>query len=137
MKKVTKFKQKAAISLFSLATMFSLSGCDLLPSNNGSFNEYAVVQGFVLNVDNEGISNVTMVLKDVNQYEIGRSITDETGLFQFSDVDIGQYELTMILPDTKYLGPNSAIVFLVDGTSSTCKIGNIKLDYAPSYGELH
>lgn len=137
MKRINKLKQKVAIALFSLGTVFSLSGCDLLPSNNGSYNNFSLVQGFVINKENEGISDVTMILMDINQDEISRSITDATGLFEFSDIEIGQYELKMILPTTQYIGPNEAIYFMADGSTSTCKIGNIKLDNAPQYGPLH
>ncbi len=137
MKIINKLKQRIAVALFSLGAAFSLGSCDLLPSNNGSFNDFSLVQGFVINKENEGISDVTMILMDINQVEISRSITDTTGLFEFYDVEIGQYELKMILPTTQYIGPNESIYFMVDGSASTCKIGNIKLANAPQYGPLH
>ena len=134
MKRITKLKQKLIVALFSLGTVFSLSGCDLLPSNNGTFYDFVLVQGYVVNPKNEAINDVTLILKDYSNTEIGRSTTNEEGLFEFYDVEVGQYDINMILPTTEYQGqPNS---IMVNGTSSVYK-ANIKLSYSPNYGPLH
>ena len=134
MKRITKLKQKIAIALFSLGTVLSLSGCDLLPSNNGTFYDFVLVQGYVVNPKNEAINDVTLILKDYSNTEIGRSTTNEEGLFEFYDVEVGQYDINMILPTTEYQG--QPISIMVNGTSSVYK-ANIKLSYSPNYGPLH
>lgn len=134
MKRITKLKQKLIVALFSLGTVFSLSGCDLLPSNNGTFYDFVLVQGYVVNPKNEAINDVTLILKDYSNTEIGRSTTNEEGLFEFYDVEVGQYDINMILPTTEYQG--QPISIMVNGTSSIYK-ANIKLSYSPNYGPLH
>ena len=134
MKRITKLKQKLSVALFSLGTVFSLSGCDLLPSNNGTFYDFVLVQGYVVNPKNEAINDVTLILKDYSNTEIGRSTTNEEGLFEFYDVEVGQYDINMILPTTEYQG--QPISIMVNGTSSVYK-ANIKLSYSPNYGPLH
>ena len=134
MKRITKLKQKLIVALFSLGTVFSLSGCDLLPSNNGTFYDFVLVQGHVVNPKNEAINDVTLILKDYSNTEIGRSTTNEEGLFEFYDVEVGQYDINMILPTTEYQG--QPISIMVNGTSSVYK-ANIKLSYSPNYGPLH
>lgn len=134
MKRITKLKRKLIVALFSLGTVFSLSGCDLLPSNNGTFYDFVLVQGYVVNPKNEAINDVTLILKDYSNTEIGRSTTNEEGLFEFYDVEVGQYDINMILPTTEYQG--QPISIMVNGTSSVYK-ANIKLSYSPNYGPLH
>ena len=134
MKRITKLKQKLIVALLSLGTVFSLSGCDLLPSNNGTFYDFVLVQGYVVNPKNEAINDVTLILKDYSNTEIGRSTTNEEGLFEFYDVEVGQYDINMILPTTEYQG--QPISIMVNGTSSVYK-ANIKLSYSPNYGPLH
>ena len=119
MKRITKLKQKLAVALFSLGTVFSLSSCDLLPSNNNTFYDFVLVQGYVINEENEGICDVTLTLKDYNNTAVGTSTTNEEGFFEFYNVEVGQYDFNMIIPGG-YQGQDVSI--MVNGTSSTYNI---------------
>ena len=123
--------------LISVITVVAIASAIIVGVSSGNKHDdstsaatkLCLVSGNIVNEeDNKGIENVVVLLCDTTTYkEIDMSETNTAGKYEFEDVEVGQYYLKLVLPDTKYNGLGKQITFLIDGSKTNYTISTIKL----------
>ena len=126
--------------LISIITVVAIASAIIVGVSSGNKHDdstsaatkLCLVSGNIVNEeDNKGIENVVVLLCDTTTYkEIDMSETNTAGKYEFEDVEVGQYYLKLVLPDTKYNGLGKQITFLIDGSKTNYTISTIKLSKA-------
>lgn len=129
----TQVKKYLLISIITVVAIASaiivgVSSGNKHDDSTSSSTKLCLVSGNIVSEeDDKGIEDVVVVLCDTTNKEIDTSETNNDGKYEFKNVEVGQYSLKLVLPDTKYNGLGKQITFLIDGSKTNYTISTIKL----------